>query len=452
MTIRLGDHLDAGEIHTESLGSTQDPVRHLHVHPDAIKIETELDNAPITMTIPEWLAAGNDALATKESVDTLTTTVNTLSANLASLPPIVDWTQDQTDTTIDSNNIGILPYAPNTLASNGNPGLSNYNLNQTRKNKIDTIGALDFDAPATNFVQNPIGEVPNGRTVAQLETDYPTVHKLLEAMLKIEPAPQQVVSITGASLSFDTSNISPPPGDIEYGLAIPSSLTLSFNRGTWVNAVNPTVLPHPGDGSLLISGMGLTNATATMQPVTITSASPQLITYEYTGITGNFLYSQFVSNGTFTAQLTTGVISTGFVLDNYNNEINGPVSQAFSASSTYTVYLPIFVNSQKVTSTASGTASGGGVSGQNATTKIFTNTNSVIVVDHVDTHTIEVPFDPVTLQIYVEFNSAWGTQTENTVWTKSTPYQKSINGAGVYFWEVNWIGSARDPVDVKITF
>ena len=50
-----------------------------------------------------------------------------------------DWSVDQGDTNIDANNIPLLSYAPNTLAANGTPGLSNFNFNQTRKQKLDTI-------------------------------------------------------------------------------------------------------------------------------------------------------------------------------------------------------------------------------------------------------------------------------------------------------------------------
>ena len=50
-----------------------------------------------------------------------------------------DWSVDQGDTNIDANNIPLLSYAPNTLAANGTPGLSNFNFNQTRKQKLDSI-------------------------------------------------------------------------------------------------------------------------------------------------------------------------------------------------------------------------------------------------------------------------------------------------------------------------
>ena len=62
-------------------------------------------------------------------------------SNISNVPSYIttDWSVDQGDTNIDANNIPLLSYAPNTLASNGTPGLSNFNFNQTRKQKLDSI-------------------------------------------------------------------------------------------------------------------------------------------------------------------------------------------------------------------------------------------------------------------------------------------------------------------------
>ena len=56
-------------------------------------------------------------------------------SNILNVPSYIttDWSVDQGDTNIDANNIPLLSYAPNTLAANGTPGLSNFNFNQTRK-------------------------------------------------------------------------------------------------------------------------------------------------------------------------------------------------------------------------------------------------------------------------------------------------------------------------------
>ena len=371
------------------------------------------------------------------------------NGTLAYIPPvIVDWTSDQGDSNIDANNIPILPYAANQLASNGIAGLTNFNFNATRKAKLDSIeenaqvnpdwlpatdpnylqSALDFNVASTHYVQNPIGNIPLNRTVGQLESDYSTLYELIEAMLKIEGTPQQEVSISGAYLSFTTAG-----GDQEYGTSYPTQVDLSFNRGTWVNAINPTVLPHPSDGTLTLNGLGLINETITQSTVT----------YEKTGISGSF-----TSNQTVTASLLTGSTSTGSVVDNYGVSTSGPVSQTFNASLSFNVFKPVFVHNTKITSDAVGSAGGGGQSGENGTVKVFSNTTTAIIVDHVYNHTIEIPFEPSTLQIYVEFgNTGWSTQT---TWSK-VQGTRTINGQpNLVYWTVTWTGSARSAVDVKL--
>jgi hypothetical protein len=287
--------------------------------------------------------------------------------------------------------------------------------------------ALDFNLPSTHYVQNAIGNIPSGRTVAELESDYSTVYQLIEAMMKLEGAPQQTVSIAGASLTFTTAG-----GDREFGTSFPTNLELGFNRGSWVNAINPTVLPHPSDGTVTLNGLGLIDTTITQSTVT----------YERTGISGSF-----TGNETVTASLLTGSTSTGSVVDNYGVSTPGPVSQTFNANLAFTVYKPIFVNNTKITSNAVGSAGGGGQSGQGATTKVFSNTTNVVIVDHVYTHTIEVPFEPNTLQIYIEFgNTGWSTQT---TWSK-TQGTRTVNGVTVSYWSVTWTGAPRSQVDVEL--
>jgi hypothetical protein len=296
---------------------------------------------------------------------------------------------------------------------------------------------LDLDLPDSHYVQNAIGNIPLNRTVAQLESDYSSLQEIVQAMLKIEGAPQIEVYITGAALTFSTAG-----GDQEYGTSYPTRVDLSFNRGTWVNAINPTVLPHTGDGTLVLNGLGLTDANAS-SPTSFTVSSPQDIDYSKTGITGTF-----TSNQTLNATLTTGSTSTGSVVDNYGVSTSGPVSQTFNANLSFAVYKPVFVNNSKITSTATGSAGGGGQSGKNGTVKVFSNTTTVIIVDHVYNHTIEIPFEPNTLQIYVEFgNTGWSTQT---TWSK-VQGTRTINGQpNVVYWTVSWTGANRVQVDVKL--
>jgi hypothetical protein len=449
MTHFLGKHSSTGDLQCTRLRINNVDIEQRL----AQKLEaTDLSDKQDALTIQNTISSTFDGtLYAKGALDLS-------NGTLAYIPPvIVDWTSDQGDSNIDANNIPILPYAANQLASNGIAGLTNFNFNATRKAKLDSIeenaqanpswlpatdpnylqSALDFNLASTHYVQNPIGNIPLNRSVAQLESDYSTLYELIEAMLKIEGTPQQTVSISGASLSFTTTG-----GDREFGTAFPTQVDLSFNRGTWVNAIDPTVLPHTGDGILVLNGLGLTDEDASSS-TSFTVSSPKVIDYSKTSIAGSF-----TSNQTLNATLTTDSTSTGSVVDNYGVSYNGPISQTFNASLLFTVYKPLFVNNAKVTSDAVGNAGGGGQSGENGTVKVLSNTTPVIIVDHVYNHTIEIPFEPNTLQIYVEFgNTGWSTQT---TWSK-VQGTRTINGqTNVVYWTVTWTGANRVQVDVKL--
>jgi len=457
--MELGDHVHAGKFHPESLGTEELPVPRAVFAHDALYIKEADTLTPILTWVNEPTTA---ALAGKQNTLTVVTSspLQTYPNGNMSLtgdtltfvqPPFVDWTVDQGDTNIDANNVPLLPYASQTLAGNNTPGLTSYNFTAARKTKLESVPnwmpatdpqylqrALDFNLPDTHYVQNPIGNVHSGRTVAQLENDYSTV-QLIEAMLKLEGAPQQFVSISGAALTITSTG-----GDREFGTSYPSTLELEFDRGQWQNAIGANVLPHPGDGIVTLNGLGLTNSTLTPTTSSITVSSPATIDYETTGISGSF-----TGNETLTASLLTGSTSTGSVLDNYGVSTSGPVSQTFGpVSLSFTVYKPLFVNNSKITSNAIGSAGGGGQSGDNGTVKVFSSTTAVIMVDHVYNHTIEIPFEPSTLQMYVEFgNTGWSTQT---TWSKASG-TRTINGQpNVVYWTVTWTGSARSQVDVKI--
>ena len=75
-------------------------------------------------------------------------------SNILNVPSYIttDWSVDQGDTNIDANNIPLLSYAPNTLASNGTPGLSNFNFNATRTQRlISRIETLENQVKQLSF-------------------------------------------------------------------------------------------------------------------------------------------------------------------------------------------------------------------------------------------------------------------------------------------------------------
>ena len=119
--MNLGDRrVSCGEFLPKSIGVSGRRVETVHA--------TAVDAATITL-------GGTDLQTTLTGLagGSATADWNYITNKPANL---VDWTQDQGDTNINANNLPLLNYAPNTLASNGVTGLSSYNFTEARKNKL----------------------------------------------------------------------------------------------------------------------------------------------------------------------------------------------------------------------------------------------------------------------------------------------------------------------------
>ena len=348
---------------------------------------------------------------------------------------IVDWTVDQGDTNIDANNIPILPYATNQLASNGTPGLTNYNFNAARKTKLEGIetGAqvnvdpawtsvtskptwldeLFPDSAASHTVQNEVGDIHQNKTVGYLRANYTTLSQVVAKMLKIEAPQVTIPAHSGANLTILTSS-----ADVKYGDPYPSgSITVTFNRGSWTNAFQSDgvtvtdLLPH-NPGSVTLSGGAFTFGSLQTTSETLTTgtytATQSIITFTSSSITTGTFNNW--SDQVLDASMTTSNTSTGTVYNNYGNVTTAtPISQPFSDSKTWKVYKPVYVGNNEVISDAKGTSGAAGFSNLNGTVKVFSSTNDIIVTDHVFAHKIVVPFTPANVYEYTNFgdSSAW---------------------------------------------
>jgi hypothetical protein len=116
--MNLGDRVECGKLTPTHIGLADKRVQSI--------LTTTLDVGSITL-------GGSD----------LQTTLNALSGGSVSWDSItgkpdylVDWTTDQGDTDIDSNNYTDTQYS---LASNGTAGLTNFNFTQARRDKLAGI-------------------------------------------------------------------------------------------------------------------------------------------------------------------------------------------------------------------------------------------------------------------------------------------------------------------------
>jgi len=121
--MNLGERVECGRFTASNIGLADKKVASIIAQAlDATSIT--LNGADLSTTLSDL--AGGSATADWNNI-------TNKPANL------VDWTTDQGDTNIDVNNIPLLNYAPNTLASNGAAGLSSYNFTEARKNKLASI-------------------------------------------------------------------------------------------------------------------------------------------------------------------------------------------------------------------------------------------------------------------------------------------------------------------------
>ena len=198
----------------------------------------------------------------------------------------------------------------------------------------------------------------------------------------------------------------------------------------------------PGRDGGLTGALGLSGTVALSNTIT-TVSSPQTVAFYLASISGTFAA---YSTQTLTASLLTSSTGTGDVFDNYGNATAAPVSQTFTTQLAWSVYKPVYVNGSKVTVSVQGSAGAGGQSGLFGTVKVFSSTSTIIVVDHVYNHAIDIPFSPSSLEIYLEFQNAWVTQTTYSVASTSV----TLNGTALPYYRVTWTGASRDPVDVRL--
>jgi hypothetical protein len=121
--MNLGERVSCGQFLPKSIGVANRRVE--SVHSDAVDASSIILGGTNLQTTLTNLAGGS---ATADW-----SLITNKPANL------VDWTQDQGDTNIDANNIPLLNYAPNALASNGTAGLSSYNFTLARRDKLAGI-------------------------------------------------------------------------------------------------------------------------------------------------------------------------------------------------------------------------------------------------------------------------------------------------------------------------
>lgn len=304
------------------------------------------------------------------------------------------------------------------------------------------------DHDDTHIVQNSLGTIPHSMTVAQLK-QLNSLSNVMARILDIQAPPTLVPTISGAVLNITTSN-----AHVKFGTAYPTSISISFNRGTWTNAFQSdgttpvTTLPHnPSNLVVLNTGFGFngTNSNSNITTTGITNSSPSVV-----------YYSENVSAGTFNvwgditvnASKTTSSTSTGDVYNNYGNITTPtPTSQTFTRVKTWSVYKPVYINQVEITTSLQPGSTAGSNPSLPGTVKVFSNTSDIIIIDHQWGNAVQIPFNPSNVQQYdASLTNAWY-NVEFTITTLASDY----NGYGQYYQVDLNIPQRTIPIDVKIS-
>ncbi len=306
------------------------------------------------------------------------------------------------------------------------------------------------DHDDTHIVQNSVGTIPHSMTVAQLK-QLNSLSSVIARMLDIQAPPTLVPTISGAVLNITTSN-----AHVKFGTAYPTSISISFNRGTWTNAFQSdgttpaTTLPH-NHGNLVVLNTGFgfngTNSNSNITTTGITNSSPSVVYYSENISAGTF---NVWGNITLNASMITSSTSTGDVYNNYGVITTPtPTEQEFTRTKTWSVYKPVYINQAEITTSLQPGSTAGSNPSLPRTVKVFSNTSDVIIIDHQWDHDIHVPAKTTTppqnvYQYDASITNAWYNINFTAVSVSN------YNGYGDY-WKITLNIALRDDADVKIS-
>lgn len=309
-------------------------------------------------------------------------------------------------------------------------------------------GPLLDNYPDFHVVKNGIGDITTQTTVEDLKLNNSDITEIIAKMLRIEAPSRIVPTIFGASFTITTSN-----AHVKLNDPFPPSITLRFNRGTWLNAFQldgttpASTLPHnPGNLAILNSGFGFngTNSNPNIETTGINNSSPSEVYYKENLPSGNF---NSWGDVTLNATMLTSTNSTGVVYNNYSQEISAPTNQIFNTTKIWSVYKPVFLDNETEVTISRSPGNTAGSNPERGTVKVFSNTTYIIYINHNWGETMEIPFRPRIVQQYDNsFTNSWY-DVQFTVTTLSSDYK----GYGQYYQVALNINQRSIAIDVKIS-
>ena len=287
---------------------------------------------------------------------------------------------------------------------------------------LSLSGALFPNAGSTDEVKNGRGDITTGTTITDIRNNNSTLDDVVAKMLELEAPLNLVPSTKGLSFVWVTSNT-----QIKLGSSYNSSHTARFNRGSWDNAydITGTTIDQsskaqnpPSSVTFTYSATYSVSSQTISHGQTINQTSPNSVDFtKSSGLTGTY-DTWTESNGndynitttmTSVSPPTITVYSKAPFAYSYNNTTNTYNTITLK----YYVYKPLFVNSVEIISSYSGTSTTAN-SPYPVTYRIYSNTNDVVVPDHVYNYVISIPFSPTNVYIYDSaFSDDWIVESTN---------------------------------------
>lgn len=305
-----------------------------------------------------------------------------------------------------------------------------------------------------DYVQNAMGRIPSGMTIAQMRTKFTKLDHLISAMLNVAAVPATSPAISGTSFSLSGQGST----TVTLGSSTSRTWTVSLNRGQWSPLASTDGSGSPTSNTNypygVMTACTLTNPFNSGATVicTIASTTGQTMTAATTqSWTPTSMAAVTMSNISATTAAGTTVynnkgtqVSASPVALKNDWDINNAV--------TYRPEAPVYVGSSATTTTVNTASANSGQSNQAATQNMTLQTSIVYVPSHTYSDYVRFVRNPQTVRQWNSVSQSWQTAAISSSNYTITSGNQSIGSATVTYYTWQWTGIARGDTDLKFTF
>ena len=305
-----------------------------------------------------------------------------------------------------------------------------------------------------DYVQNAMGRIPSGMTIAQMRTKFTKLDHLISAMLNVAEVPATSPAISGTSFSLSGQGAT----TVTLGASTSRTWVVSLNRGQWSPLASTNSSGSPTSSSIypygVMTSCTLTNPFNSNATVTCTIASG-------TGQTMTASTTQSWTPTSMSAVTMTNIsASTAQGPTVYNNKGTqvsaSPVAVKndwdINNAVTYRPEAPVYVGSSSTTTSLNNASANTSQSNQAATQNMTLLTGTAYVPSHTYTDYVRFVRNPQTVRQWNSVSQSWQTSAISSSNYTITSGNQSVGSATVTYYTWQWTGTARGDTDLKFTF